>query len=182
MRNAISASGQKRHQFGAILVTTLAILGIISVIALLSVRNASSSTQISNSARSRALALQAAESALRFCERAALRQRNGYVSGALTPAPAPSDPRTGYRWQNLGNWDGSTSGANLVTLSTTDLGIGNSPYRRLPECMAEYMDGGNAQKVVVTARGFGPEVGLPDSHRSTPVGTEIWLQSFIQMQ
>jgi hypothetical protein len=48
--------------------------------------------------------------------------------------------------------------------------------------MAEYMDGGNAQKVVVTARGFGPEVSAPDPHRSTPVGTEIWLQSFIQMQ
>ena len=35
---------------------------------------------------------------------------------------------------------------------------------------------------VITARGFGPEVPAVDAARSRPRGSEVWLQSTIEIQ
>jgi hypothetical protein len=68
-------------------------------------------------------------------------------------------------------------------------GMAMVTYRREPECMVEplpvMLSNGtvvNTSSFVITARGFGPEVAAADGSRSRPVGSEVWLQSNIQLQ
>jgi type IV pilus assembly protein PilX len=70
-----------------------------------------------------------------------------------------------------------------------DATVGAS-FKRPPECMIERMSviqaGATAvsstSSYVITARGFGPEVAAADGARSRPSGSEVWLQSHIELQ
>jgi type IV pilus assembly protein PilX len=110
---------------------------------------------------------------------------------------------------NLKNWDTSASisagnafqtvptpqSTPAVTTTTafttvpTSVINGSVTYKRPPECMIESMQVqdasgalNNTSTYVVTARGFGPEVAPADGTRSRPQGSEVWLQSTIQIQ
>lgn len=108
---------------------------------------------------------------------------------------------------NLKNWDTSASLGNsfltvptpqstpAVTTATAFTTVPSSvvnglvTYKRPPECMIESMQVQNASGTLdntstylVTARGFGPEVAPVDSTRTRPEGSEVWLQSTIQIQ
>lgn len=99
----------------------------------------------------------------------------------ITPEAAPTG--VSYRWQALTNWDGSGSGANITTLVSADINNraddAGKLYKRYPECMVQYMQAGNTRRVVVTARGFGPDSAAIDANRSAPTGAEVWLQSVL---
>ncbi len=99
----------------------------------------------------------------------------------ITPEAAPISGS--YRWQTLANWDGSGSGANITTLASTDINNraddAGKLYKRYPECMVQYLQAANTRRVVVTARGFGPDVAAIDANRSAPTGAEVWLQSVL---
>ena len=99
----------------------------------------------------------------------------------ITPEAAPVSGS--YRWQTLTNWDGAGSGANITTLASTDINNraddAGKLYKRYPECMVQYLQAANIRRVVVTARGFGPDVAAIDANRSAPTGTEVWLQSVL---
>lgn len=171
---------------GVVLIVALILLMVMSLLTTFAIRNSVSSTQVTNNTRTQALAMQAAEAGLRNCEQAVLNFRNGVAAGAgvvtpLTPTAAPATAVTPYQWQTMTNWDGVGTAANVTILTSTEMNDAGSLYKRYPECMAQYLQTGNTQRVVVTARGFGPEVPAVNANRDAPEGAEVWLQSSMSM-
>jgi type IV pilus assembly protein PilX len=182
-----------RHQSGVVLIIAMMMLIIISLASVNAMRSATTNEVVANNARGQALAMQAAEAGLRYCETNVVTYLNAVVaSGTATVtatavvaiAAAPVAP-TPYLWETLDtNWDAAAAAPSLVPLSL----INNSStsvlttYQRQPECLAQYLDPGKNTKAVITARGFGPEVTAVTAGSSRkPVGTEVWLQSNIQI-
>ena len=79
--------------------------------------------------------------------------------------------------------------ANVLVLPNALVG-GNGTYKRPPECMIENIPiikagtstVNNTASYVITARGFGPEVAAADASRTRPMGSEVWLQSHLELQ
>ena len=152
--------GNESTQGGVVLIIVLIMLGLLSLLASSSLRNAASTESIAGNGYQTELATQAAEIALRFCE---LR--------------ADSLTDTGDQWITITNWDGATSKPVILTLDWVNP---SGPLRlslRAPECMLKLLAGGDDPHYLITARGFGPEVSAADGSRSRPKGSEIWLQS-----
>ena len=178
----------------------LIMLVVISLLATLSMRNATSSESISGNVRTTELATQAAEIALRYCENAVVQLNGG--AGALTTLPViqafASPPLWSARNSSgvLTTWDGSTSsvaptGPVLVIPdgSINQAGAGVT-FNRSPECMVERMQMATTTTTVsttttyvITARGFGPEVAADtNGTRPRPLGgSEVWMQSTIEV-
>jgi type IV pilus assembly protein PilX len=193
----LAATSQSHHsshrQSGVVLIIALILLVVISLLAVTSMRSAGSSESVANNVRTTELATQAAEIALRHCESAAIKVVK-ILSGDTTSAEATYNDQslgnaqilwaaTSVQWQNTATWD-STSTLPYV-LPTTLVG-GTSTYKRPPECMVESLTGVTPVSIgaafIITARGFGPEVAAADSSRTRPQGTEIWLQSTIEIK
>lgn len=181
--------GQKpTTQRGIVLIVALILLVIMSLATAYSVRGAGSSEMVTGNTRTQLLAMQATEAALRYCETGVVNARAVAKDPALvlplgspllTPAAAPIGTAP-FDWESLTKWDGSGSVAS-VTVISSDLVLNDSSsalYKRAPECMAQFMNIADTQRVIVTARGFGPDVaGLIGTDRSAPEGSEVWLQS-----
>lgn len=181
--NCVSRRDAK-SQRGVVLIVALILLVVLSMVSAAAIRGSSSAELSTNNARTQTLAMQAAEAALRYCEKATL----NFMSGAgatptLTPEAAPATSATPYRWQTLTNWDGTGSGSNITTLVSADVNDrtdnAGKLYKRYPECTAQYLEPANTKRVVVTARGFGPDVAAITGARAAPVGAEVWLQSVL---
>ena len=174
-----------------VLIIALILLVVISLLAVTSMRNASSSESVAGNVRTTELATQAAEIALRHCESSATRITR-VLAGDTTSAEAIYSTTfveanimrasTSVSWQSIATWD-STSTVTFVLPST--LVGGTATYKRPPECMVESLTGttpvGESASFVITARGFGPEVAAADPSRTPPQGTEVWLQSTIEI-
>lgn len=177
-----------RKNRGVVLVMTLVILVVVSLLALMSVRNSITNEKISGGVRAQALANQAAELALRYCEQSIV---SGYSTSPTFASttfnvstqvlPYSSVPR----WQSTTVWDSASTATFVVPLAVVNPSGLLATYRRPPECMVEPVPGYRGNSVsttasfVVTARGFGPEVAAADTARTRPDGTEVWLQSTI---
>ena len=178
----------------------LIMLVVISLLATLSMRNATSSESISGNVRTTELATQAAEIALRYCEDAVVQINGG--AGTLTTLPVIQAFASPPLWSakngsgGLTNWDGNTSsvapaGPILVIPdgSINQAGAGVT-FKRPPECMVERMQMADttttvtvAKTYVITARGFGPDVAA-DTGGTRPRpqgGSEVWMQSTIEI-
>lgn len=176
-------------QNGVVLIIALVLLVLLSLVASYNARNVGSAELVSNNTRSAELASQAAEAALRYCERgvenhfAVLRGSTATFTTFMTPTSAPVAGT--FTWQDLANWDGSTSIANVTIVGTGALSLSDSSgdlYKRPPECMAQYLQATSTRTVVVTARGFGPEVASDNgATRPVPQGSEVWLQSTLSL-
>jgi type IV pilus assembly protein PilX len=175
-------SVKPHRQRGVVLIVALIMLMILSVLASISIRGASSNEQVANQSRLQALARQTAETALRFCEQQVQANALNAATG-FAPEAAPVGAGTKYRWETMTNWDAVPSpSADLKTVTVTSSGDAGTKvyFTRQPECMAQYLPDPSGKVFVTTARGFGPEVGAKDG--SAPVGTEVWLQSVITMK
>jgi type IV pilus assembly protein PilX len=174
-------SAKLHGQQGVVLIVALIMLMILTVLASISIRGASSTEQVANQSRQQALARQTAEAALRFCEQQvqlfAINPATGFA-----PEAAPLGAGTPYSWQTMANWDTMAPTANLKTVAVASSGDAGTKlyFTRQPECMAQYLTPADTKVFVTTARGFGPEVGAKDG--SAPRGTEVWLQSVITMK
>lgn len=175
-------------QRGVVLIIALVMLVVISLLTTLSIRSAVSTESVSGNVRTTELASQAAEIALRYCEDAVVQLQ----AGALTLPSAPTilafqDPP---RWKSpSGTWDTSPSDAFIVPSAYVNQAAGTATYKRAPECLVERMPVvtaagvlSNTSTFVITARGFGPEVPLATASRSRPQGSEVWMQSTIELQ
>jgi type IV pilus assembly protein PilX len=182
-----------RKQSGVVLIIALILLVVISLLAITSMRGAGSAERVAGNVRTTELATQAAEMALRHCESSAIQ---------LARKPANTDPSfytttftigsiapvSSVQWQSTATWDSSTANtATYVLPASTFVVGGTSTYKRPPECMVELLSGGmptvdatvtTPSAFVITARGFGPEV---DAGVGRPQGSEIWLQSTIEI-
>lgn len=178
-----------RSQQGVVLIVALILLVVISLLAVTNMRGAASSEAISNNVRTTELATQAAEIALRHCEASAVRLVKN-LAGDTTSAEATYSTNltqtgmvfatTAARWQSVtATWD--AGGTQVFVLPTTI--VGTTTYKRGPECMVESLTGATPVSAnaafVITARGFGPEVA---SGTGRPQGSEVWLQSTIEIQ
>jgi type IV pilus assembly protein PilX len=183
-------------QRGVTLIVAMGLLLVVSVIAAVTVKGSANSEIIANNARSQELAWQAAEAALRFCERGV---RNQHVVTKLTATLTISDytltianAPTGLPplWATPATWDATPSVAISVPLFRLDdaaavaatSGITKESarfqgiYQRSPECIAQYAGSGTTggNVIWVVARGFGPEV---QDNAPRPAGAEVFLQS-----
>lgn len=174
-------------QHGVVLVVALVMLVVVSVIASVSMRNAASTEIASGAVRTTELALQAAEIALGYCEKAV---EDFVKNPAATTNAFTRDnilPPGSNHWQSPANWDNPT-GETLVgvPLALLNGAVARTTYKRPPECMVaplpvmlkNQLTPSDDVAFVVTARGFGPEV--PDG-KGRPAGSEVWLQSHIQL-
>ena len=171
-------------QHGVVLIIALVMLVVISLLATLSMRNATSSESISGNVRTTQLATQAAEIALRYCEDEVVKVQNNGGADPLGIIQPYVDPPL---WKDAAaNWDVATSKAKIIpkdSVNQKDLG---ATFQRAPECMVERIPmvavtGAitETKNYVVTARGFGPEVA-DDTARGRPTGSEVWMQSTIE--
>lgn len=188
-------------QQGVVLIVALIMLVIISLLATFSIRNATSTESTAGNVRTTQMASQSAEIALRYCEdqldqiKFNAPTTTVAVANVITAAqPSIALTKSGA---NLTRWDTSASLANwnaanviptsaYIIIPTTALG-GTATFQRPPECMIEAVQVLNSANVVtttstylITARGFGPEVGAADANRTRPAGSEIWLQSTVE--
>lgn len=184
MLKPTNVATKAHRQKGVVLVITLLLLMVLSILASISIKGATSTEQISSQSRQRVLAQQAAEAALRYCEGQVQAFRAGRVP-SITPQAfvAGVEPR----WKSMANWDvvdpATSAGLTVVPLSSFGDTAGATPvtyFQRAPECMAQYIALADPTRVMVTARGFGPEVSSTRTS-TAPVGTEVWLQSVITL-
>ena len=185
-----SACASRQAQRGVVLVIALILLVVISLLAVTSIRNASLSENVAGNARTAEMATQAADVALRHCEAALLSLMGGDTPFTTTfTAANVLDAKQPPRWQDMSaatGWDSSTAPVFVLPLALLNqLGLGFTTYQRAPECMVETVSTvttGKSVFYVVTARGFGPEVpALVDGARKRPLGSEVWLQSSIEL-
>lgn len=181
----------RRHsparQSGVVLIISLIMLVVISLLATLSIRNATSSEKVSANVRTTELASQAAEIALRYCEEAVLQINSG--TGSLTSLPTVLSYASPPAWQAISNWDGSTSAPFVIPDASVNQVDADVTFNRAPECLVEnvqVVDGTGAVSTTstytITARGFGPEVPAVTSARLRPTGSEVWMQSTIELE
>jgi type IV pilus assembly protein PilX len=162
---------KRKSEHGVVLVITLITLLLIALLAASGMRNASSAEQVLGSVRTTVLAREAAEAALRFCEESV--ENGGGVPILNTGAT---------EWTNIEAWDGADSAVFVLpaaVLNETEL---TETYRRMPECLVELIPA-TTLTYVITARGFGPEIQAVVAGESRrPDGTEVWLQSHIELE
>jgi type IV pilus assembly protein PilX len=182
-----------RKQSGIVLIVALILLVIISLLAINSMRGAGSAESLAGNVRTTELATQAAEMALRHCESSAIQlARNTATTDATfyttTFTVGSIAPVNSAQWQSTATWDSSSANTATYALPASTFVVGGtSTYKRPPECMVELLSGSmptgaatvTPSAFVVTARGFGPEVAAGTGR---PQGSEIWLQSTIEIQ
>lgn len=187
-----TVSGSRQHpaplaQRGVVLIIALIMLVIISLLATLSMRNAASTESVSGNVRTTQLATQAAEIALRYCEAAVVQMNGG--PGALASLPAIQPYADPPLWRDTAaNWDTATSVALVIPTDSVNQAGAGATFKRAPECMVESMPMvttagavSTTSTYVITSRGFGPEVAAADAARSRPTGSEVWMQSTIEL-
>ena len=182
------------RQRGVVLIIAMIMLIVISLLAVRSMRNASSTETISGNVRTTELATQAAEIALRHCEASVVNVVA--VAGGGTPTYSttfvasnilPASTTTSAQWQDTTVWDSTSTAAYVLPLTMVNQTGLTSTYKRAPECMVEPLPTmmtatgavSTTASFVITARGFGPEVA---NNRNRPLGSEVWLQSHIELE
>jgi Tfp pilus assembly protein PilX len=193
MRTRLARKPGRPAERGVVLIIALILLVVISLLAVTSMRSATSSESVAGNVRTTELATQAADIALRHCESSAIKvvKVNG---GDTTSAEATYADQgmgtaqiqwatTSVQWKSTTTWDSTPTIAYVLPASLIG---GTATYKRPPECVVESLTGTNsaistAASFIVTARGFGPEVPAADASRSRPQGSEVWLQSTIEI-
>lgn len=174
------------RESGIVLPVALILLVIISFAGLLAARNSATYEQFSNNMRTSQVARQAAEDALRLCERIAIdsveNDGAGYpdVSGKiLTTEEIASDEASainGGAWNTLANWSGT--GANRIELTLgegAEVQSGVTSRRVKPSCIIQSMADG---RFLITTRGLSNDAVISAGGALT-TGSEIWLQSIL---
>lgn len=187
MTQAVRARANPRsaaqRQGGIMLILCLVLLMVVSLAVAMAVRRAVSGDQTSQALRSRNVAFQAAESALRFCESEVLRDAGVRVGGVLH-RPLPSiDHGAPSLWRDRRNWQPSSGLAIELAGEWIDPSRSAAdPPRSPPRCMVESLrlpsdDGAAQEAYVVTAVGFSTDHRASAGTGPPEGGSEVWLQS-----
>ncbi|MDO5101906.1 MAG: hypothetical protein Q4D91_03280 [Lautropia sp.] len=181
---------------GFVMIMALVMLVIMGIGAAVAVKLSMTSDMIGANIRSRSLAFQAAEAALKHCEAQVMQSPNG-VANMLTGGHGRQE------WMDEGKWD-----SNAITPPKDALNLPAS-IKEAPQCLIRYFTleewrelspprqgtvtvesrGYDPKRFVlyrITARGFSPEYQKPKKTRSnqydfqTAVGAEVRLQSMIR--
>lgn len=165
-------TGRGREE-GVILFVALIFLLVVGLMSTAGLQAAGASTSLSQSARAKSQALEAGETALRFCE-ADLNSATPAV-----PVWSSADP---VRWDDIRFWSGAMKASYTVPAWALNGSPSGRQYDLMPECLiqrvviADPNGGPPASAVLVTARGFssGAEV---DNFGALKKGAQSWVQS-----
>jgi type IV pilus assembly protein PilX len=177
-----------RVQRGIVLALVLVMIGIMSLIGALSLRNATLTEQTTNSMRTAATAQQAAELAAKFCELVAadsaqstpgatFATERAQIGSTITAAIS-----TGI-WNSVTTWTGSAP-ANVIKvpvdyLASTTANTATTALKNRPQCVIEPIADSAGVGFVITARGFGNDAVLNTTNGVTS-GAEAWVQSVLR--
>ena len=173
----VPVCSQKKHH-GIVLILALILLVVISTAAVLAVRGVISGEKVSNNLRINAVATQAAETGLRYCENLLLAGGAPVILMPLTAGvPMPST------WKTRANW----TGANVSVVSTDVANSSDSAGRTMttrPLCMVEEMrlapsDMATGAAYLITSRGFSQDYQTNSTGLAT-AGSEVWMQSILR--
>ncbi|RYF55406.1 MAG: hypothetical protein EOO27_21170 [Comamonadaceae bacterium] len=172
---------RRGHQKGVVLAMALILLVIISIVAVVAARSSISGEQVSKSLRTNAVAMEAAETAMRYCESEVLANRTTVKVAEL---PLTGDP---VLWQTRSNWADSTI-ATVVPDAVANSANPNArklPVAALPRCVVERyplraLPGATPREsYLVTAIGYSPDYTANAAGRLQS-GSEVWLQSIVR--
>ena len=169
---------RKKKQDGIVLILALILLVVISTAAVLAVRGAISGEKVSNNLRVSAVATQAAETGLRYCENLLLAGGAPVILMPLTAGvPMPTT------WKTRANW----TGGNISTVSADVANSSDSAGRTMtkrPLCMVEEMrlapsEMATGTAYLITSRGFSQDYQT-NSNGLVTAGSEVWMQSILR--
>ena len=169
---------RRNSQRGIVLALVLMILGIMSLVGALSMRNATVSEQTTNSLRTAAVAQQAAELGLKYCELVAMdtkstnyaTQRSKISTTTITAAISSGG------WNQTSTW---TNSAKYISVSSTyslSSDAAAVQFKNAPQCVIEPFKNNSGEGFVVTSRGFGNDAVINSTNGVTS-GAEAWVQS-----
>ncbi len=141
-------------------------------------RNATVSEQTTNSLRTAAVAQQAAELGLKYCELVAMDSNGGTYATQRTKISATTI--TGVissgTWNLTSTW---TNSANYISVTGTYALSSNSAavqFKNSPQCVIQPFANSSGSGYVVTARGFANDAVINSTNGVTS-GAEAWVQS-----
>lgn len=166
------------RQRGIVLAVSLILLAVIGLSSVTALKSGLFGGLVASNMRSNELAVQAAEMALRFCERQVMADPPAI---AIQPLPLVATDQP-VLWADINTW--------VLGLAFTlpDVVV-NSPrsdirYVQAPQCLVESMElrrtrgSFDEAAFVITARGFSPEYRA-DANGAIS-GSQVWLQSTIR--
>lgn len=183
--------GRRSRSGGVVLVLALVLLVVMTVSSVVAMRGATASDMVSQNIRSQNLALQAAEIALRYCERQLM--NSGTLNVFSLNNGAVRD-----EWRTASNWTDTT---RVNTTPSSFLGS-TVTYATAPQCIVRRLSydemygsidmdqitirpedrgvqPGSVFIFRITARGFSPDFQRNSSGKSIS-GSEAWVQSTIR--
>ena len=182
----------KAHR-GIVLPMALILLVIISLVGTLAIRNSTSSERTLNSLRTGAVAQQAAEIGVRYCELVV----DSITAGpsALVPASAITAAQAAVTISDINTttavWSSSATWSNANLLITVPASFYQSSassavnLKNAPVCVVQrYLNTRVASTTgyLITARGFGNDAVFDTSsgnNNGVTQGSEVWLQSWL---
>jgi Tfp pilus assembly protein PilX len=190
MPNSHAIAHRPAAQRGVVLIIALITMAVIAISSAAAIRSAMSQDQVGNAMRAQSLAMQAAESMIRYCESAitanvptaAQFQVVGHIQ-AMNDNPA-----TPPLWRSLANWSNNAMVNPMPAGFQDGSGV---PYNQLPQCMIQQIplsminldrtqsSPSTFQAFVVVARGFSPDYRAVNGN--AVAGAEVWLESTIQV-
>lgn len=178
----------KHQQQGVILVIALIMMAVIAVSSSIALKSALLQDMVSANLRSRSMASQAAEAALRYCEASVTTAKLTAAQVAMKRAPAVAASET-PDWAKTETWTGASQYVVKVP-DTFKFDGSDTRYLRPPECLIQEITlspmpsldpySPVPEAYLITARGFSPDYA--ESSNSTPIaGAVVWLQSSVQI-
>jgi type IV pilus assembly protein PilX len=169
------------RQQGVALIVALVVLVVIGLTSAAVMRGALSSDLVTNNVRVQSLANQAAQVALKYCEKQVGNPGGLPPDFNLRPKPVdPDDPKTKLDWETFGNW----SNRDIVNdvpeaFMKSEL---SSFWPKMPQCIAQYTQFGGKDAIVITARGFSPDFKADPDTGATEAGSVVWLQYLLAVK
>lgn len=180
----------KRAQHGVVLVVALIMMAVIAVSSSIALKGALSQDMVAANQRSRSVASQAAEAALRYCEASVTATNMTGAQVNIQRAPPVATEEVPF-WARPDTWAGG-GGSIYVVKIPGDFKFDGSDtaYNRPPECLIQQVSLGAMpardpksappEAYIITSRGFSPDYA--ESGNSTPIaGAVVWLQSSVQI-
>lgn len=162
---------------GLSLVLVLVLLAAISLGAAASLSLLAGTHKVGSSFRMQALAAQAAEAALRYCESQLLLSETARVAG-LRDASLPQTSAQLPAWKEAARWQSSL----LIAPPPAWWDAAMTRGVPAPACLAEMQTVSSGQVHVVTARGFAPDWRGDALSGRTESGAVSWLQSVLLIE
>jgi Tfp pilus assembly protein PilX len=154
---------------------------VLGLMAVLGLRASTFSTTVTGNMRAHALALEAAEAGLRYCESQSL-----LAAPVVTPLELPDTGEPiASRWKDGALWSGPGKLSASVPAASVNTVSSSQSYALTPECMIERLrlpvdsESGQDLAFLITSRGFSPDATLSPTGQLIS-GSEVWLQSLIQ--